>query len=196
MAMAPAGILFEEIAPNSSSSAFRASRKLDGCPLLQNYLPCPQHSANCGTESLYLALSWARTKRKVMPVTADTVNELTSPAATATLRASRTLLLSLPPGFVRRLGSCSLPLLVVPTYRGDSGVFTFTIEFGPGGHPRFPRPCVSNYSGLRLCKPDFLFCSSPGALGLPPVLRIIANSLQREESYMPSPTPTSCSWPA
>jgi len=79
--------------------------------------------------------------------------------------------------------------VVVLTYRGDAGVFT--IEFGPGGDPRFPRPCVSTSPGLRLCKPGF-FCSSPGALGFPPVL-CIANSLKREESYMPSPTPTS--WP-
>ena len=79
--------------------------------------------------------------------------------------------------------------MVVPTYRGDSGIFT--IEFGPGGDPRFPRPCVSTYPGLCPCKPDF-FCSSPGALGFPPVL-CTANPLKREESYMPSPTPTS--WP-
>jgi len=169
MAMAPAGILFEEIAPNSSSPAFRASQIRRVFTATKLPLSSPQHFANCGTESSYLALlSWARTKRKVMPVTADTVNKLTSPAATATLRASRTFLLSAP--WLRPSG-----LLFSPGGTDVQGRFWCLHHqiWSGGGRPRFPRPGVSTstYSGLRLCKPDF-FCSSPGALGFPPVLRI------------------------
>jgi len=111
-----------------------------------------------------------------MPVTADTVNELTSPAATATLRASRTLLLSAP--WLRPSG-----LLFSPGGTDVQGRFwaVFTIEFGPGvgilsfrdpASPPTPGSVFANQTSFaHLQEPwDFLRCC---------VLRILSNERNR-----------------
>jgi len=185
--MAPARILFEEIAPNSSSPAFRASQirwvftatKLLSLPatLRELWYRVLVSGFVMGENKAEGAARYCGHCERTHLTSSDRhFGSITHTFALCPLASSVWAL------------ACSL--MVVPTYRGDSGVFT--IEFGPGGDPRFPRPCISTHPGIRLCKPDF-FCSSPGALGLPPLLcTATANSLQQKESDMPSPTPTSC----
>jgi len=171
--MSPAGILFEEIAPNSSSPAFRASqiRRVFTATKLPSL---PATLRELWYRVLVSGFVMGENKAKG---DARYCGHCEGTHLTSSDRHFESIAhtFALCPLDVR-LGSCSL--MVVLTYRGDSGVFT--IEFGPGGDPRFRDPAsppppgsvfANQTSFAHLQEPwDFLRCC---------VLRILSNERNR-----------------